>query len=68
MIILGVVLIIIGAAILYFFRPERFAQFGGAVLVLIGVLLVLLGVLNTADVDLDTSVRTAFAALRSSWG
>jgi C4-dicarboxylate transporter len=53
MIILGVVLVIVGAAILYFFSPERFAQFGGAVLLLIGVLLVLLGVLDTADVNLD---------------
>lgn len=59
MIILGVILILIGAAIAYFFSPERLAQFGGAVLVIAGVILLLIGVLDHADVE---------TAWRSSWG
>lgn len=61
MLIIGIILVIVGAAILYFFSPERLAQFGGAVLLLLGVVLVLLGVLDASDADLDT-------AWRSSWG
>jgi hypothetical protein len=51
MLILGVLLILVGAAIAYFFSPERLAQFGGAVLVIVGVILVVLGALDHADVD-----------------
>lgn len=58
MLILGVLLILVGAAIAYFFSPERLAQFGGAVLVIVGVILVVLGALDHADVN---------TALRSSW-
>lgn len=53
MLILGVILIIVGAAIIYFFNPERLAQFGGAILLLVGVLLVLFGVLDAGDVAVN---------------
>jgi hypothetical membrane protein len=59
MIILGVILILVGAALAFFLSPERLAQFGGAVLVIVGVILLLLGVLDHANVE---------TALRSSWG
>lgn len=52
MIIIGIILAVVGAALLYFF-PERLARFGGAVFLILGIVLVLLGVLDTADVNLD---------------
>lgn len=48
MIVLGIVLIIVGAALAYFVG-EQIARFAAVVLVLLGLLLVVLGVLDTAD-------------------
>jgi hypothetical protein len=54
MLILGVILIVVGAAIGYFFRPDRFAEFAAAVLVIVGVVLVIFGALNTTDAHAAT--------------
>jgi hypothetical protein len=69
MIILGVILILVGAAVWHFFSSERFLAFIGVVVALIGLLLVVVGALDAADVETaQHAVRVAFAALRSSWG
>jgi uncharacterized membrane protein YfcA len=52
MILIGLILVIVGAAILYFI-PERWARFAGGVLLVLGLLLVLVGVFDVADLELD---------------
>jgi len=54
---IGIILIIVGAAVWHFLGSERFIAFIGAVLALIGLVLVLVGALGGADVDLDSAVR-----------
>lgn len=50
MIVLGIILIIVGAALFYFFA-EPIVRFIAAVLALLGLVLVVLAVLDASDVD-----------------
>lgn len=52
MLILGLILIVVGAAVAYFF-PDQFARFAGAVCVILGLILVILGVVDAGDVQLN---------------
>jgi putative Mn2+ efflux pump MntP len=67
MLVLGIILIVVGAAIGYFFRPDRFAEFAAAILVIVGVVLVIIGAVNTTGSHVDTSSSGA-NALRASYG
>jgi hypothetical protein len=59
LIIVGVILIIVGAALLWFFSAERILQFIGAVLALVGLVLVIIGVFDVAKVESTTASRPA---------
>jgi uncharacterized membrane protein YfcA len=66
--VVGLILVIIGVAVLYFI-PDRWARFAGGVLLVLGLILVLIGVLNIADVNLSEDAEGAVLAfVRSSWG
>jgi uncharacterized membrane protein YfcA len=68
--ILGVILIIAGALVFQYLGPEPIVRFAGALLVLVGIVLVIIGVLDVADVQFS-SVQLADEGeevLRSSWG
>lgn len=54
MLILGLILILVGALVFYFLGPEPLVRFAGGVLIVIGLFLVALGVLDIADVDVRT--------------
>lgn len=54
MLILGLILILVGALVLYFLGPEPLVRFAGACLVVIGLVLVVLGLVDVSDVDLRT--------------
>lgn len=60
MIVLGIILIIVGAALGYFFA-ERFVRFAAAVLVLLGLVLVVIAVLDASDVNTHASYGTGRA-------
>jgi uncharacterized membrane protein YbhN (UPF0104 family) len=51
-VVLGLILLLVGAALVYFV-PERFVRFGGIVLFVLGLVLVIVGVLDVADVRLE---------------
>ena len=55
MIVLGIILIVVGAALGYFF-PDQIVRFAAFILVIGGLVLVLLGVLDTSDVNVDEGV------------
>lgn len=52
MILIGLLLIIVGAAVAYFF-PDQLPRFAGFVCVVFGLILVVLGVADTGDVHLN---------------
>jgi hypothetical protein len=56
MLIIGIILIIVGAALYYFFQPERLLMFIGAVLALVGLVLVIVAILGSSDVNVDSTV------------
>ena len=74
LILIGVILCVVGAALFYFAPQERAVRFAGGVLIVCGVIAVIVGLFLIADVDVDDAeamVRSSwgFAALvRSSWG
>lgn len=63
LLILGVILIIAGALVFQYLGSEPIVRFAGALLVLVGVVFVIVGALDVADVRLSD-----VDALRSSWG
>lgn len=76
MIVLGVILLALGALFAYLGRGERVAQGVGVVFAVAGAVLLIIGVLDLADAQAHASAAAkywgavqAFAALlRSSWG
>lgn len=64
MILLGLILIIVGVALFYFFA-EPIVRFVAAVLVLLGLVLVILAVADAGDLSLDND--HAASPSRSSW-
>jgi uncharacterized membrane protein YfcA len=73
MLIIGVILILVGALVLYFLGPEPIVRFAGAVLVVIGLVLVVLALVDTADVSVDDHGQSGQSQpqkilARSSWG
>jgi uncharacterized membrane protein YfcA len=53
MLIIGVILILVGALVLAFLGPEPIVRFAGAALIVIGLVLVVLALVDTADVNVD---------------
>lgn len=66
MILLGLILIIIGAALFYFFA-EPIVRFIAAVLAILGLVLVILAVADAGDLSLGDNNHAANPP-RSSWG
>jgi Flp pilus assembly protein protease CpaA len=64
MIVLGIILLVIGALVAYFGRPrEQLIYWAGLIIFVVGVILVILGVLDASDVK-----TAAVEYVRSSWG
>lgn len=66
LIILGLIVVVVGAAILHL-TADRWARLAGGVLIALGLILVVIGVFNVADVNVDDA-DAAVKAARSSWG
>lgn len=66
MLILGIILIIAGALVLAYLGPEPIVRLAGALLVLVGIVLVLFGIFDVADVHVADDGESL--PLRSSWG
>jgi hypothetical protein len=52
MIIIGLILLVVGGAVAYFF-PDQIPRFCGAVCCILGLILVVLGVADAGDVNLE---------------
>jgi uncharacterized membrane protein len=62
MLVLGIILLVVGAVVAYLGRPrDQLIVIAGVIIFGAGAILVLLAVLDTADVN------TAMEPLRSSW-
>lgn len=60
MLVLGIILLVVGAVVAYLGRPrEQLIYIAGIIIFAVGVILVLLAVLDISDAD---------AYVRSSWG
>ncbi len=52
MLILGIVLLVVGAGLIYLV-PDKLVRYAGGVCLILGIVLVLLGVLDAGDVNLE---------------
>lgn len=52
MLIIGIVLLLVGAGLIYLV-PDRLVRFAGGAVLILGLVLVLLGVLDAGDVNVD---------------